>query len=152
MDHIIRISNKTCFSENKKAEQLGDETTFDYILCWLFWKKKSIGCGGGGELIFYIQENCSLLFIVFSSQSGQIGIFKRDWKNIYKKNIVYSNQTYCVKISWIVYRMKIEAVVFRIVWRNVLLLFTTLIQEYKMVLDFINYNKATLCIPKVFSS
>ena len=78
-------------------------------------KKKTIGCGGGGELIFYIQEIWSLIFIVFSSQSGQTGIFKRDWKNIYKKNIVYSNQTYCVKISWIVYRMKIEAVGLRIV-------------------------------------
>ena len=42
---------------------MGGKSTFDYILCWLFWKKKSIGCGGGGELIFYIQENCSLSFI-----------------------------------------------------------------------------------------
>ena len=146
------FQTKHAFRKIKRPDNMGGKSTFDYILCWLFWKKKSIGCGGGGELIFYIQENCSLLFIVFSSQSGRIGIFKRDWKNIYKKNIVYSNQTYCVKISWIVYRMKIEAVVFRIVWRNVLLLFITLIQEYKMVLDFINYNKATLCIPKVFSS
>ena len=32
MDHIIRISNKTCFSENKKAIG-GKKSTFDYILC-----------------------------------------------------------------------------------------------------------------------
>ena len=148
MDHVIRISNKTCFSENKKARQYGGE-----IYIWLYFmltvlKKKIYWLRWRWGTIFLHSGNLEFI-IVFSSQSGQIGIFKRDWKNIYKKNIVYSNQTYCVKISWIVYRMKIEAVVFRIVWRNVLLLFITLIQEYKMVLVF---NKATLCIPKVFSS
>ena len=114
---IIDISLNGSYSgfQIKHAFRKIKKSTLDYIFILTVLKKQTIGCGGSGELIFYIQEIWSLLFIVFSSQSGQIGIFKRDWKNIYKKNIVYSNQTYCVKISWIVYRMKIEAVVFRIV-------------------------------------
>ena len=89
MDHVIRISNKTCFSENKKARQYaGGKSTFDYILCWLFWKKKSIGCGGGGELIFYIQENCSFYLLYFQAKAGRL-VFSKGIGETFIKGILF---------------------------------------------------------------
>ena len=153
MDHIIGISNKTCFSENKKPNNLGEQFLhLTIFLCWQFWQKH-YGCGGGWELIFYIQVE--FIFYCISKPKRADWYFQKGLKNMYKKNIVYSNQTYCVKISWIVYRMKIEAMVFRIVWRNFLLLFTTLIQDYKMDLCFRLHKLPQglfICIPRVFSS
>ena len=103
MDHIQDFSNKTCFSENKKAEQ---KSTLDYTYFYVdsFGKKNYWLWRWWGTNMFYIQEIWSLLFIVFSSQSGRIGIFKRDWKTfikrilfIFKSNLLCKNFVDCLQ-------------------------------------------------------
>ena len=58
------------------------------------------------------------MFIICSrTRQVKLEDFQKGYKT-FIENIQYLNQTYCIKISWIVYRMKIETTVFRILCRN----------------------------------
>ena len=50
-------------------------------------KKKSIGCGGGGELFFYIQEIWSLL-LYFQAKAGRL-VFSKGIGKTFIKRILF---------------------------------------------------------------
>ena len=84
MDHIIGISNKTCFSENKKAEQLGGKSTFDYI--FMFYvdclKKLLLVAVAVGNYFFYIQESWSYYLLYFQAKAGRLVFSKGIEKHV----------------------------------------------------------------------
>ena len=94
MDHIIGISNKTCFSENKKPNNLGEQFLhLTIFLCWQFWQKH-YGCGGGWELIFYIQVEF-IFYCIFKPKRAD-WYFQKGLKNMYKKkNCLFKSNLLC---------------------------------------------------------
>ena len=65
------------------------KSTLDYIFILTVLKKQTIGCGGSGELIFYIQEIWSLYYLLyFQAKAGGL-VFSKGIGKTFIKRILF---------------------------------------------------------------